>query len=105
MHQTSPVRKYWISVLDSSRLASQNDTIQWGADMITYILIILIAISGLIMIAGGIWGLVSLLNQPSRPLRYYAAVIGMIGGGLGLWGIAQGLRIGLVLIVLENAHR
>ena len=30
--------------------------------MITYILIILIAISGLIMIAGGIWGFVYLLD-------------------------------------------
>jgi hypothetical protein len=75
--------------------------------MITYVLIFLIAIAGLIMIAGGIWGFVYLWNQwPGRvPLRYYAAVIGMICGGLGLWGIAQGLRIGLVLIVLENMHR
>jgi len=74
--------------------------------MITYVLIFLIAISGLIMIAGGIWGLVYLLGQEtSSPLRYYAAVVGMICGGLGLWGIAQGLRIGLVLIVLENTPR
>jgi hypothetical protein len=76
--------------------------------MITYVLIFLIAISGLIMIAGGIWGFVYLFNQRTGtriPLRYYAAVIGMICGGLGMWGIAQGLRIGLVLIVLENAQR
>jgi hypothetical protein len=74
--------------------------------MITSVLIILIAIAGLIMIAGGIGGLFNLFNQPSPPpLRYYAAVIGMICGGLAMWGIAQGLRIGLVLIVLENAHR
>ena len=74
--------------------------------MITYVLIFLIAIAGLIMIAGGIWGFVYLLIQETqRPLRYYAAVIGMICGGLGLLGIAQGLRIGLVLIVLENELR
>ena len=75
--------------------------------MITSVLMILIAIAGLIMIAGGIWGFVYLWNQwPGRvPRRYYAAVVGMICGGLGLLGIAQGLRIGHVLIILENMHR
>ena len=75
--------------------------------MITYVLIILVAISGLIMIAGGIWGFVYLWNQwPGRvPLRYYAAVIGMICGGLAMWAIAQVLRIELALFVLENAQR
>jgi hypothetical protein len=72
--------------------------------MITYVLIFLLAISGLIMIAGGIWGLFDLFTQERSPLRYYAAVIGMICGGLGLWGVAQGLRIGLVLIELANRH-
>ena len=77
-----------------------------GADMITSVLIILIAIAGLIMIAAGIGGLFSLLKQPSAPpLRYYAAVIGMICGGLAMWAIAQVLRIELALFVLENAHR
>ena len=74
--------------------------------MITYVLIFLIAISGLIMIAGGIWGLVYLLGQETRsPLRYYAAVVGMICGGLAMWAIAQVLRIELAIFVLENAHR
>ena len=76
--------------------------------MITYVLIFLIAMSGLIMIAGGIWGFFYLWNQRTGtriPLRYYAAVIGMICGGLGMWGIAQVLRIELTLIVLENMHR
>jgi hypothetical protein len=68
----------------------------------------LLAISGLIMIAGGIWGFVYLWNQTAwtrLPLGYYGMPIGMICGGLALWGIAQGLRMGLVLIVLENMHR
>jgi len=73
--------------------------------MITYVFIFLIAIFGLIMIAGGIWGFVYLLDQRTVtriPLRYCAAVIGMICGGLGMWGIAHGLRLGFVLIVLAN---
>jgi hypothetical protein len=76
--------------------------------MITSVLIILIAIAGLIMIAGGIGGLFNLFNQTAwrrLPLGSYGMPIGMICGGLALWGIAQGLRIGLVLIVLENTHR
>jgi DMSO reductase anchor subunit len=74
--------------------------------MITYVLIFLIATSGLIMIAGGIWGLVYLLGQETRsPLRYYAAVVGMICGGLAMWALAQVLRIELAIFVLENAHR
>ena len=74
--------------------------------MITLVLIILLAIAGLIMIAGGIGGLFSLFNQSSpAPLRYYAAAIGMICGGLTMWAIAQVLRIELALFVLENAHR
>jgi hypothetical protein len=74
--------------------------------MITLVLIILLAIAGLIMIAGGIGGLFSLLKQPSPPpLSYYAAVIGMICAGLAMWAIAQVLRIELALFVLENAQR
>ncbi len=74
--------------------------------MITTILVFLIAISGLIMVAGGFWGLVYLWSSTVRiPLRYYAAVIGMICGGLAMWGIAQGLRIGIALIVLANTQQ
>ena len=36
------------------------------------------------------------------PLRYYAIVIGTIGTGVGLLGIAQGLRI-LLLILAKVA--
>ena len=75
--------------------------------MITLVLIILLGIAGLIMIAGGIGGLVYLWNQwPGRvSLRHYAAVVGMICGGLAMWAIAQVLRIELAIFVLENAHR
>ena len=52
--------------------------------MITIILTFLIAILGLVMIAGGIWGLVYLWYQRTQtriPLRYYGMAIGMICGG------------------------
>ena len=72
--------------------------------MVTSVLIFLIAILGLIMIVGGIWGLVILWNQTAwtrLPLRYYWMTIGMICGGFAMWGIAQGLR--LLLLILANA--
>ena len=50
--------------------------------MRTTILAYVIAFLGLIMIAGGIWGLFDLIRQTVRiPLRYYAMVIGMMCGG------------------------
>ena len=72
--------------------------------MVTSVLIFLIAILGLIMIVGGIWGLVILWKQTAwtrLPLRYYGMTIGMICGGFAMWGIAQGLR--LLLLILANA--
>ena len=69
--------------------------------MITIILTFLIAILGLIMIAGGVWGFVYLWNQRAQtriPLRYYGMVIGMICGGFAMGGIAQVLRLLLVLV-------
>jgi hypothetical protein len=76
--------------------------------MITSVLIVLIAMAGLIMIAGGLASFVHLLYRRTGtriPLRYYAAAIGMICGGLGMWGVAQVLRLEPLLIILENAHR
>ena len=68
----------------------------------TTILAWLIAIFGLLMIAGGIWDLVDLWNQRKLtviPLRNWGTAIAMIGGGFGMLGIAQGLRF-LRLLVL-----
>ena len=70
----------------------------------TTILAWVIAILGLVMIAGGIWGLVFLWNQTTQayspPLRYYGMAIGMICGGFGMLGIAQALRLLRVLIAV-----
>ena len=63
----------------------------------TTILAWLIAILGLLMIAGGVWDVVDLWNQTTQayspPLRYYGMAIGMIFGGFGMLGIAQALRL------------
>ncbi|MFZ2078180.1 MAG: hypothetical protein WAV38_16295 [Xanthobacteraceae bacterium] len=76
--------------------------------MYTTILAYVIAFVGLAMIGGGVWGLFDLWRQRARvnvPLRYYGMAIGMICGGFGLGGIAQGLRV-LVAIAtrLQNMH-
>jgi hypothetical protein len=62
--------------------------------MVTNVLIFPIAILGLIMIVAGVRGLVFLWNQRTLmqiPLSYYGMAIGMICGGFGMLGIAQGL--------------
>ena len=70
--------------------------------MITNILIFLIAICGLIMIVGGVGGLFFFWNQRVPvPLRHYGMAIGIICSGFGMWGIAQGIR--LLLLLLANA--
>jgi hypothetical protein len=69
--------------------------------MITIVLTYLIAILGVIMIVGGIWGFVHLWNQRKQiriPLRYYGIAIGMISGGFAMLGIAQTLRLLFVLL-------
>ena len=35
------------------------------------------------------------------PLRYYAMVVGLISGGLGMIGIGQGLRLLLLIVGKE----
>ena len=62
----------------------------------TIILAYVVAILGLVMIAGGVWGLVHLLREGARiqiRLRHYAMAIGMICGGFAMVGIAQALRL------------
>jgi len=64
--------------------------------MITYALVLVSVIAGLLMIGAGLWGGARLLSERRRiriPLRYYAIAIGMIGTGIGLLGIAQALRL------------
>src|SRR5262245_18561888 len=68
--------------------------------MLTTILVYVIALAGLVTIAAGIWGFLILLTEKTVrvPLRYYATVLGLISGGLGLEGLAQALRLLLALI-------
>jgi hypothetical protein len=70
-----------------------------GKAMRTIILAFAIAFMGLVMIGGGLWGLLLLVGATFRPpLRYYAMTIGMISGGLAMVGLAQALRLLLVII-------
>jgi len=65
------------------------------------ILAIVIAVVGIAVIIAGAWGAVVLIAQKADtpvPLRYYAIVIGTIGTGVSLLGIAQGLRILLLIL-------
>ncbi len=73
--------------------------------MFTSILAIVTAVVGLAVIIAGVWGAVVLMTQKADtpvPLRYYAVVIATIGIGVGLLGIAQALRI-LLLILAKVA--
>ena len=73
--------------------------------MLTGILAIVIGFVGLgLIIAGAFGGVVLMAERADRPvpLRDYAIVIGIIGTGVGLLGIAQGLRI-LLLILAKVA--
>jgi hypothetical protein len=71
--------------------------------MSTTILAWLIAILGLLMIAGGIWDVVESWNQRRQtviPLSNWGMAIGMICGGFGMLGIAQALRLLRVLVAV-----
>ena len=83
--------------------------------MRTTVLAYAIAFVGLVTMALGIWGLFILAFErpmrvglrpssrvPTPALRYYAAAIGMISGGLGLIGLAQALRL-LAEILITGA--
>ena len=59
----------------------RRDGQQGGLTMGTIILAYVVAILGLVMIAGGVWGLIHLLREGARiqiRLRHYAMAIGMI---------------------------
>ena len=74
--------------------------------MFTTILAYVTAIAGLVMIAAGAWGGFTSFVESGRfpiPRGYYAFAIGMIGTGVGLIAIAQGLRL-LLLIYRTAGH-
>jgi hypothetical protein len=69
--------------------------------MRTFILAWVIGLLGLVMIAGGIWGIVDLLRQEVKaPLKSYGGAVSMMCGGLAMLGVAQALRLLLALFVV-----
>jgi uncharacterized membrane protein len=71
--------------------------------MWTTVLAYLILFIGFITFLAGAFGALMLLfeelAQTERvPFRYYAMILGLISGGLGMIGVGQGLRL-LLLIV------
>jgi hypothetical protein len=70
----------------------------------TIILAWVIVLLGLVMIAGGIWGVIDLYRQEVRaPLKSYGGAVSMICGGVAMLRVAQLLRAELVLILM-HAH-
>jgi hypothetical protein len=71
--------------------------------MWTTLLAYVIAFTGFITFAGGAMGILILMFEDMAqmgrvPLRHYATMVALVSSGLGLIGIAQGLRL-LLLIV------
>jgi hypothetical protein len=73
--------------------------------MLTTILAYVIAAVGLATILAGGWSLVMLTIQDNRrgdlDFRQYAVAIAMIAGGFGMVGVAQALR--LLLLIYHQA--
>jgi hypothetical protein len=66
--------------------------------MSTTVLAYLILFVGFITFLGGAFGVLVLLFEEAAqkervPFRYYAMMLGLISGGLGMIGIGQGLRL------------
>jgi len=71
--------------------------------MRTTVLAYVIAVVGLVMLLFGVWGFIVLNNaEIDVALTDEAIVIGLIGGGLAMIGVAQALR--LLLVVVTNTH-
>jgi hypothetical protein len=71
--------------------------------MSTTVLAYLILFTGFITFLVGVFAVLMLLfEEVSKtehvPFRYYAMVIGLISGGLGMIGIGQGLRLLLLIL-------
>src|SRR5262249_11109514 len=77
-----------------------------GPSMSTTVLAYLILFMGFITFLAGAFGVLMLLFEEVAKtervaLRYYAMMIGLISGGLGLIGIGQGLRLLLLILGKE----
>ncbi len=68
--------------------------------MWTTLLAYVIGFMGLVTIATGLASFLVLFTAAAVrvPLRYYAVSVGLIAGGCSMVGVAQGLRLLLVLI-------
>ena len=77
-----------------------------GPSMSTTVLAYLILFMGFITFLAGAFGALMLLFEEMAktervPFRYYAMMIGLVSGGLGLIGIGQGLRLLLLILGKE----
>ena len=68
--------------------------------MWTTIFAYMLGLAGFVTIAVGLAGLLILVAEKTVriPLRYYGSAIGLMSGGLGLVGLAQVLRLLLVIV-------
>ena len=67
------------------------------------VLAYVIAAVGLIMLLSGVWGFIVLNNaEIDVALADEAIVVGLIGGGIAMIGVAQALRLLLVLVRNTN---
>jgi hypothetical protein len=74
--------------------------------MSTTVLAYLILFMGFITFLGGAFGALMLIFEEVAktgrvPFRYYAMMVGLISGGLGMIGIGQGLRLLLLIVGKE----
>jgi hypothetical protein len=67
--------------------------------MFTTILAYVLAVAGIVMIGAGLWGFYLLRSEKGAGQLhriYYAIMIGLIAGGVGLFGMARALSLLLV---------
>jgi hypothetical protein len=76
---------------------------QWEELAMTTILANVIGVGGVVMIALGLWGLYVLMVGELR-LRDHLLTIQTIAVGFVLIGLAQGLRLLLALVALQQGH-
>ena len=65
--------------------------------MMTTILAYVIAAVGLATILAGAWSFVMLAIERDRPFRHYTVAIAMLAGGFAMVGLAQALRLLLLI--------